>query len=234
MFEPSKLDDTAIHRCLNTISANTFYLMVGSAILKGEELSVVRMADGELALYRYCHEVPLPASMGGAWMERYGLTGISKDELFKRLLKAAMTCTYFAPSVSGIHRRDYDVYDLFPPRDRYVDNFFSYAWTEDYKIQLFKTAKRVLFIHANPNTARAMTTRAQKIGVEVTWLQMSRWEEAEEVAAKGKEIDAPLVLHSSGPASKWIGAEIAHGGNIRKVALDVGSAADRWTLLSLA
>lgn len=234
MFEPTRLDETAISRCLNTVSANTFYLMVGTAILKGEELSVVRMADGERLLFNYCHGASLPPSMGKDWLERYGVAGISKDELLRRLVQAATTCTYFSPSVSGIHRRDYDVYDLFPHRERYVDNFFSYAWAEDYKIQLFKTAKRVLFIHENPTTARAMTTRAEKIGVQVIHLQMSRWEQAEEVCEKGKRIDAPLVLHSSGPASKWIGAEIAHGGNIRKVSLDVGSAADRWTLLSLA
>ena len=234
MFEPSKLDETAISRCLNTVGANAFYLMVGSALMKQEALSVVRMADGERLLFNYCLGGTLPPSMGTDWMERYGLTGISKEHLLDRLILAAATCTYFAPSVSGIHLANYNVYDMFPHRERYIDNFFSYAWAEDYKIQLFQTAKRVLFIHANPRTAKAMTERAKKIGVEVTYLQMSKWTQAEEVCEKGKMIDAPLVLHSSGPASKWIGAEIAKGGNIRKVSLDVGSAADRWTLLSLA
>lgn len=234
MFEPSPLNGAGIQKCLNTVSSNAFYLMVGSAIVKHEELSVVRMADGERMLFGYCLGESLPPSMGEDWMKRYGVSGIPKEQLLARLVQAATTCTYFAPSVSGIHLKNYDVYDIFPHRDRYVDNFFSYAWAEDYKIQIFKTAKRVLFIHANPRTAKAMTERAAKIGVEVVYLQMSRWEQAEEICEKGKQVDAPLVLHSTGPASKWIGAEIAHGGNIRKVSLDVGSAADRWTLLSLA
>jgi hypothetical protein len=234
MFEPSALDQIGINRCLNTVGANAFYLMVGSAIVKHEELSVVRMADGERLLFNYCLGGTLPPSMGTDWMQRYGLVGIAKEYLLDKLVQAATTCTYFAPSVSGIHLRNYDVYDMFPRRDRYIDNFFNYAWAEDYKIQLFKTAKRVLFIHANPRTAKAMTERAAKIGVEVVYLQMSKWEQAEEICEKGKLVDAPLVLHSTGPASKWIGAEIARGGNIRKVSLDVGSAADRWTLLSLA
>jgi hypothetical protein len=163
-----------------------------------------------------------------------GCLGITKDDLYIRMQSAANECTWFAPSVSGIIRKDFSLYDRFLPRERYVDNFWCNAWDEEMKINLFKTAGHVLFIHRNAATADAMQIRAKYgIEVKVTWLKLDNWQESESVIEKASKIDAALVLFSGGPASKYIGPRIAKGGNVPKVVLDLGNAADHWTLPSL-
>jgi hypothetical protein len=102
------------------------------------------------------------------------------------------------------------------------------------KIQLFKTAGHVLFIHRNTSTADAMQIRAKwGLGVKVTYLKLASWRDSESVIEKAKSIDAPLVLFSAGPASKYIGPEISTSGLIPRVTLDIGNVADYWTLTSL-
>jgi hypothetical protein len=234
MFEPKKLSPAELCLCQNTISPNTFYMLVGDALVSGKPLSVVRMGDGERALYDYCLGKQLPNIMDADWMQRLGADGIATDELRYRLIRPATHCTHFAPSISGIQLDSFELYSLFPARARYVDNFFVNAWTEEMKIQLFKTAGHVLFIHRNTSTADAMQIRAKwGLGVKVTYLKLASWRDSESVIEKAKSIDAPLVLFSAGPASKYIGPEISTSGLIPRVTLDIGNAADYWTLTSL-
>lgn len=238
MFEPVKLDDRQYYRCLRTISSNTFYMIVASTLVERGELSVVRMGDGEKLLMDMCEGIPPDEKYRNVedpnWMERLGCLGIDVELLRERLNYAATECTYFAPSVTGITRPEFELYSRFPRREQYVDNFFVNAWTEDMKINLFKAAGHVLFIHRNVATADAMQIRAKYgIGVKVTWLKLDNWQESESVISQASKVDAPLVLFSGGPASKYIGPRIAKGGNVPKVVLDLGNAADHWTLLSL-
>jgi len=241
IFYPKRLAEWELEWAQDTISSNTFYMMVGHALVAGEALSVVRMGDGECQLMQDCM-VAYETGRGGelanghddAWLERMGVLGIAKKLLKQRLEIAANACTHFAPSVSGIQLENFRLYDLFEPRTRYVDNFFCNAWTEEMKIQLFQQAKHVLFIHRSLPSADALQIRAKyALGVKVTYLRLSSWEDAEGVIDQASKIDAPLVLFSAGPASKYIGPEIAVGGNIPKVTLDIGNAADYWLLSSL-
>jgi hypothetical protein len=237
MFPPARLDKNQIQLCSNTISTNSFYMMVADALESSKELSVVRMGDGEVQLMKACATGDLAQPIDSHpedWLKRLGCLGITKRELLFRLLQAANLSTYFAPSVSGISMPGFHLHSLFEPRSRYVDNFFVNAWTEEMKIGLFKQAGHVLFIHRNLGSADAMQIRAKYgLGVRVTYLNLNSWEQADEVIRKANKIDASLVLFSAGPASKYIGPRITSGGNIPKVTLDLGNAADGWLLNSL-
>lgn len=241
MWELKALSDDQITRCLNTISSHTFYMLVGDALDAQKQLSVVRMADGERILMDLCSsskytsdELVLPTpQLDAEWLNNYGVTDIPKHLLYKRLRLAAKNCDYFAASLSGIQFSNYNV-DDFSYRARYVDNFYPDAWTEEMKINLFKKAQHVLFIHNNVSFADGMQIRAKySLGVRVSFIKMDHWSQADDVIEKANQIDAPLVLFASGPASKHIGPQIASGGNIPKVTLDLGHTAGYWTLSSL-
>jgi hypothetical protein len=240
MFEPISLSKNQIKLCESTISSNAFYMLVGDALVNSKPFSVVRMGDGErqlmtLAKKNNPHNQATISEQANPddWMKRMGCYGISNIGLIERLEHAANDCTYFAPSVTGIQLENFNLYNIFRPRNQYVDNFFCNAWTEEMKIQLFKTAKHVLFIHRNTSCADAMQIRAKyALDIKVTYLKLENWEQSEDVIKRGSQIDAPLVLFSAGPASKYIGDRIANSG-IPKVSLDVGNAADYWLLSSL-
>lgn len=236
MFIAKSLTPTEISFALDTVSSNTFFMLVLDAIVSRKELSAVRMGDGERHLLDWCDGKPLPEIIDGSWQKRMGVEGISKEELKYRLTRAAITCTHFAPSLTGIQRPEFELYSCFTLRGRYIDNFFCNAWTEEMKIQLFQTAKHVLFIHRNPATADAMQIRAKwglDPSVKVSYLKLTNWQESEVVVERARSIEAPLVLFSAGPASKYIGPEIAKTGSFPRVTLDIGNAADYWTLNSL-
>lgn len=236
MFEPQALTPEQIERCLDTISPNTFYMMVTSAILKKEALSTVRSGDGEKLLMDWCEGIPPSPGdreLTDDWMKQLGVLGIEKHELHTRLCRAANECTWFGPSISGIIRPDFSLYGRFNPRDRYVDNFWCNAWDEEMKINLYKAAGHVLLIHRNPECADALQVRADKIGVKVSYLKLDSWQETDDVIEKAKEIDSPLVIFSGGPASKYMANVIASQSKITKVVLDIGNSATEWLLYSL-
>jgi hypothetical protein len=228
------LTQSQIDICENTISANAFYHLVTDALDRHEELSIVRMADGERKLLEHCSVNPegILQPFGGLteqWLTRFGVTGIPRATLRDRIEAAAEQCTWLAPSLSGLTHPEYDTYGLFRKRERYVDNFFPTLWDDEQKIQLFRQARHVLFIHNSRNLADAMQGRALAyIGVKVSYLPLSNWVQAKGVITAALRTDARLVLFSAGPASKIIGPKIAKAG---KVTLDIGQAADRWSFI---
>lgn len=238
MFPATALAEEKLEICRNTISSNTFYMMVQDALVTGKSLSVVRMGDGEVQLIKACSEGdphdPIVIDYPEEWLRRLGIFGIPRGRLRQRMEYAAEVCTWFAPSVSGISNTGYDLYSIFRKRERYVDNFFVNAWTEQMKIDLFKQAKNVLFIHGNTASADAMQIRAKYgLDVKVTFLKLEGWEETEEVIQRASWIDAPLVLFSAGPAGKYIGPCLNNLSSTKRVILDLGNAADYWLLSSL-
>lgn len=238
MWEPQSLSSEQIERCLNTISSNTFYMLVGDALSSGKNLSCVRMADGEKMLMDICNSddsdyIEPSYEFNEEWLKQFGVVDIPRLLLKQRLERAALEADYFSPSLSGIVMPKYNV-DNFRTQNKYVDNFFPNTWDEDMKIELFKKAGHVLVIHRNTGLADAIQIRARfGLGVKVTYLKLTNWDEADDVIEKASKIDAPLTIFSAGPASKYIGPAIANGGNIRKVTLDIGQAMNRWTFLSL-
>lgn len=218
------------------VSAYSFLYMVGDALKNRKPLSVVRMGDGEHTLLT---EIVNSQYLGGpstsyddAWHQRMGTYGISRLELYRRLMEAGNGCTHFAPSVSGLVLESFDLFGFFDQRDHYVDNFFVNIWSDEQKIALYKEAQSIIFIHRNRATADAIQKRAkQYLGVKVRYIELSRWEESDAVIADAVSDDeARLVLFAGGPASKYISPRIASS---NKVVLDLGNSTDQWTLLNL-
>lgn len=235
MFKIAPLSLEGRELCFNTIGPNTFYMLVADALATKSPLSVVRMGDGEYHFLTDNGPLEAPVephpSFDVKWLQKLGCEGISRGALRERLYHAAINCHYFAPSVSGIQREEFNLYQFFPPRGRYVDNFFINAWDDNLRISLFKAAKHILFIHSNPNTANALQIRARAgLGVKVDWIPLSSWQQTEDVLRKANQNDAPLVLLCTGPAGKYLGPEIAIKGSIPKVCIDLGNGADHWTL----
>lgn len=237
IFAPAVLSQKQAELCMKTVSSNTFYMLVGDALMSGRDLSVVRMGDGEVELMQRMENKNPTAvvdSHSNEWLNQMGCHGIMRAVLRQRLQVAAEEATYFCPSISGIQLEGFNVYSLFRPRDFYIDNFWCNAWTEEMKIQLFQAAKHVLFIHRNRASANAMQIRAKYgLGVRVTFLELGTWQDTERVIEQASAIDAPLTIFSAGPAGKYIGPRISRGGRIPKVVLDIGNAADYWLLSSL-
>ena len=242
MWNLEALSDKQILRCLNTISSHTFYMLVGDALDAKKSLSVVRMADGEKALMDICGDHPdsepidpksIPIGWPEGWLDRFGVADIPKNLLKERIIRAAEEADFFAASLAGIQLPEFNV-DHFSERSVWVDNFFPNAWDETMKENLFKKAGHVLLLHRNLHLADSMQIRSHFVlKVRVTYLKLDNWKDADSVIKKANKIDAPLVLFSAGPASKYIGPAIATGGNIPKVTLDIGQAMDRWTFLPL-
>lgn len=228
MWEPVKLTEYQIEQCLNTISPNTFHMIVADALLSNKPLSVVRMGEGELKI---CHCIEQDGNLNEwfpeEWRVRIGIEGIDKAELWRRMKRAINDCDYFSPSMSGIINPIFDLYYL-RKEQRYVDNFFINFWNEEQKVKLYKQAGHVVLLHRNPDTAFAFNRRANDyLGIKITYIPLSNWAQSENVIKQVSELDAPLVLFSGGPASKYIAPEISKSG---KVVLDIGNSVDAFIL----
>jgi hypothetical protein len=223
-----------------TVSPNAFFWMVTDALTNGKRLSCVRMADGEKAIWlqalkqKRSEPLKTPFADIPGWVETYGLDGITADEIKQRLHFAAVHSSHFAPSVSGLRQESYNLYDLFPKRDFYIDNFFVDQWSEEQKTELFKMASHVLFIHRNAHTADSMQLRVQaNLGVKVHYIKLDNWRECPQVIDKALTYTAPLILFSGGPGGKYMAPEIMRRAQGPCVILDIGHGADKFTFSHL-
>lgn len=220
-----------------TLSSWAFYYQVGDALLSKTRLSTVRMGDGERTLLDACVKASLDArghevcdSYNQEWRTRMGIDGITFNDLYRRIRRAGNECTHFGPNISGLVQDAYNVYQYFDPRAQYVDNFWVNAWHTQAKAELYKAAGSILFIHRNPNTANALIKRCKEyLDVDVTFIQMSNWDQTQSIIHRAISHPAQLVMFSGGPASKYMSPEIAAHTN--KVVLDLGNSVDQWTLV---
>lgn len=221
------------------MSAYAFYYMVGDALLSKTPLSVVRMGDGEREIMeevRWKRSVGFGSNLVSVrdteWRTRLGFDGITCDEAYARLTEAANTCTHFAPSVSGLSIPEFDLFKYFEPRAQYLDNFYVNIWDTKYKVDLYKAAGDILFIHRSRGAADALQIRCKnKLGVRVSYLELSNWCQTEDVIQQAlANTDARLVLFAGGPASKYLSPRIAAS---NKVVLDIGNTTDQWLLADL-
>jgi hypothetical protein len=215
------------------MSSRAFFPIVKAAVVNRRPLSCVRFGDGEKWLFDNAPRGPEILTRVGYedWLEPLGITGIPGEVLQERLQVAAIECDFFAPSVTGLYREDYNLYDIFPERPVYIDNFFVNDWTDIMKEELIRAAGHVLVIHHNTTTADSMQLRVQaNLDTKVSFIKLSNWTQTDYVIRKAANINAPLVLFSGGPAGKYIGHRISRGGHIPKVALDIGNGMDHWTM----
>lgn len=238
-FILSSLDDYKQNLAQRIISPYAFYYMVGDALINNKPLSNVRMGDGERILLTAAidaieqgRENQLVSDYDEAWRARMGVEGITYRDLYARIQEAGNACSHFGPNVSGLTQPYYDLFSMFAERDYYIDNFFVNIWSTELKVDLYKAAQSILFIHGNRGSADALQSRAKKfLGVKVRYLELSRWQQSESVIADAvADTESRLVIFAGGPASKYISPRIAMS---NKVVLDIGNTTDKWLLHEL-
>jgi hypothetical protein len=206
-----------------TISSNAFFYITAHNLINHTPLSVIRMGDGErLLLEEQRDPSEIIKRFDDKWLARMGMSGLTYGELRRRLDQAVLTTDYFAPSISGLVNKSFDLNAYFT-HSRLVDNFFVNQWDTAQKQELMAKADGILLIHANPELADTMQKKHTRF--QMTFLKLTNWDQTEDVIEKAKNNPAQLVLFSGGCAGKYIGPEIAKEG---KVVLDVGNSASLW------
>jgi len=218
--------------CQNTISPNTFFMLVANALVSQESLSLVRMGDGEKYLFQHAQKglpevtiKPPNSPFNEQWLRGLGCYDIPNGELIRRLKIAAEDSTYYAPNIMGIQMESFSVADLFTARKRYIDNWFVRTWSRKLQDQLFYQARQVLFINGDKNANITFTKRIHALGLMTDCIEMTSWQQADSVIMQAKSNICPLVLFAGGPANKHIAPAIATTGCRPKVVLDLGHAA---------
>jgi len=209
-----------------TISTWAFKIIVLHHITEGLPLSVIRMQDVESKIMRMISEgVSLNDPVRGysdkiiAWS---GLTGITYREVERRMRLAVQTTSYFAPSLSGTIREDYDLMKFFD-HPRLVDNSFPSVWSREDKQEILDKAHSVLVIHNNA----AIGDQFQKALTRhrAGFLKLENWKQCDEVIEAAVKLPHRLVLFAGSAGGKYIGPAIADSG---KVVLDIGSKMEKW------
>ena len=219
-----------IDLCHKTLSPRATFALVGDAIAQHKGISIVRMGDGELGL--------LNAKNGEAFNDfdhidpksntRLGFDGLEVAEVKKLILEAGNTCTYFAPSVSGISRHDYMLHDRFLPREVYLDNFFVNDWSKQMVRLLLEASGGVFIIHREYQLLIDNFVSHYDLPREhFSGFAKDSWRDNEAAVRAAVESDKQLVLFSAGPAGKLIAPKIAAAG---KVVIDVGNTLPHWSV----
>ncbi len=197
------------------------YLATLEAVQSREPFSIVRMSDGETSILDYCDEHAYGEPMlryDDNWNLRYGVRGITCGEIKRRLLQAAVECTYLAQDgwipycINGVRR--------FIHRQPFIWPRFPDVWTRKQWRLLYSAAGRLLVI----NRDEAMAEKTAD-GYPYDYVTLSDWTQADMVIDAASRSAPRLVLVSCGPGSKHVCPEIAKQG---KVVLDIGSAPERW------
>ncbi len=215
--------------CLKTISSKATFALVGDAIARKEGLSIVRVGDGEAKILEWPRDKPFDAfnDREATWNSRLGIDGLDVAAIQKNILEAGNTCTYFAPSVSGISMGTYNLYHYFDPRPYYLDNFFVNQWTGDMVKMLLEASGGAFIVHKEAgalveNFCKHYNLPASMFGT----FEKRSWRDNEEAVEAAINSPHQLVLFSAGPAGKIIAPHIARAG---KVALDVGNTLPSWS-----
>lgn len=234
IFSIKKLTDTEKTLCLKTVSSKAVFAIVGDAITRGKSLSIVRMGDGENGILAADKTKPFTRfnSRNDDWNKKLGIAGMSTASLQKSLIKAGNSCTYFAPSVSGISFSHYHLYDYFKPRPFYFDNFYVNDWTPEMIKILLQASMGVFIIHKDYQKIiknfKKNYNFDSKSGVKFAGFSKKSWADNEQAVEAALKSGMQLILYSAGPGGKIIGPTIAKAKN--KIVLDVGNTLLPWSM----
>lgn len=208
-----------------TMSSSSFFYVVLHHLQLKLPMSVVRMGDGEcILLSQDFADDEIVEFFDENWLRRMGMYNITYGELRDRLTRAANNCDYFAPSVTGLIKNDYNLYKFFV-HQKLVDNFFVNMWTSAQILELYETSLGITLIHSNRNLGDEMIKKYSRF--DASFVELSSWEQTEDVIKQVSEKQHQLVLFSAGCAGKYIASEIAKQ---CKVVIDVGNSAARWII----
>lgn len=222
-------DETDI--CLKTLSPKAIYALVGSAIVKQQSLSIVRMGDGEHRILDADPTKPFTEFEAThlGWNKRLGIEDAPVDRLRELILEAGNSCTYFAPSVSGISLPRYALHTFFKPRPYYIDNFFVNDWKPDMIQQLLEASSGVYIIHRDYKKIIQNFQQNYSFTKKLMFdgCLKDSWKDNQATIEAATRSNAQLVLFSAGPGGKIIGPKIASAKN--KIVLDIGNTLLSWS-----
>jgi hypothetical protein len=231
IFSVKRLHADEKNICLKTISSKAILSLVGSALLEQTSLSIVRMGDGERAILDADPTKPFVAFDGkhDDWNRRLGIDGEPLDRLQRDIIEAGNSCTYFAPSVSGISYTAYHLYQFFQPRLSYVDNFYVNDWTNQMIQMLLEASHGIYIIHRDYVKIIQNFQKNYHFTKPVLFdgCVKDSWKDNDEVIEAAIRSPAQLILFSAGPGGKIIGPTIAKTKN--KIVLDVGNTLLPWS-----
>ena len=225
-----QLSSDELDICHKTLSPRATFALVGDAVAQRKGISIVRMGDGELGLLNAKNGEPFNGfdHIDPKSNERLGFEGLEIAEVKKLILEAGNTCTYFAPSVSGISKLDYMLHDRFLPREYYLDNFFVNDWSKKMVHLLLEASDGVFVIHKEYQLLiDNFATHYDLSRSHFAGFAKMSWRDNDEAVAAAVGSDKQLVLFSAGPAGKVIGPKIAKAG---KVVLDIGNTLPQWSV----
>ena len=230
MFLTQKqLNDREKDICFRTISSKAIFAVVGDAVKAAKGMSIIRMGDGEARLLKAPDGQPFDAfeQRHSGWNKRMGIDGLSIETIKKNILAAGNTCTYFAPSVSGISRVEYALHDSFHDRDVYFDNFFVNDWAKEMITMLLTASNGVFIIHKDYDTLIENFVKHYDLPASsFAGFAKLDWRDNDAAVQAAVKSGKQLVLFSAGPAGKIIGPEIAKHG---RVVLDIGNTLPGWS-----
>ncbi len=234
IFSVKSLSEYEKNLCLATVSSKAIYAIVGDALLKQESLSIVRMGDGERRILGADPTVPFLdfESAGDNWNKRLGIDSEPTDQLQQAILEAGNTCTYFAPSISGISYEQYFLHRLFKPRPHYFDNFFVNDWSQEMIQRLFEASNGVYIIHRDYQQIIQNFQAHYHFNKDIAFDGCAKdsWQDNKDAVEAATHSQAQLVLFSAGPGGKIIGPKIAQAKN--KIVLDIGNTLLPWSKLT--
>lgn len=232
IFSLKTLNEQERDICLATISPRALFALVGDAMLRKQSLSIVRMGDGEQKILD-TEEGPETFTrfekIYEGWNARLGIENMPLHELKASILEAGNSCTYFAPSISGISYAEYHLYKFFEPRKSYFDNFFVNDWTKEMIRMLIEASEGVFILHREYEQiikdfqAHYQFTKP----ISFTGFTKNSWEDNQAAIDAAIHSGAQLVLFSGGPGGKVIGPRIASRAHV--IAIDVGNTLIPWS-----
>lgn len=231
IFSIKGLTDEERTLCKKTISPKALYALVGDAIVKKESISIVRMGDGERKILASDAKetfTDFERDYTG-WNERLGIHDMPIENLRQNILDAGNTCTYFAPSVSGISYPGYRLYDFFEARSEYYDNFFVNDWTKEMIQRLLEASDGVCILHRDHESIIKSFQNNYSFAKPVHFEGFTKhsWEDNDAAIAAAMNSKSQLILFSAGPGGKIIAPSIAQGEN--KIVIDVGNTLIPWS-----
>lgn len=230
IFSIKELTENEIDICFRTLSSKAIFALVGDAIKKKNGISIVRMGDGEVGLLNAPDGKPFTGfnHLDPNWNTRLGIEGLDIETVKANILEAGNTCTYFAPSVSGISHGDFKLHHLFNKREFYLDNFFAEDWTREMIKMLLAASEGVFILHKeHENLIDKFVQHYDLPRALFSGFKKESWRDNEAAIRAATESGRQLVLFSAGPAGKCIAPKIAKSG---KVVLDVGNTLPGWSI----
>lgn len=231
IFSIKRLNEQEKDICFKTMSSKAIYALVGDALLAEESLSIVRMGDGERRILKADPTNPFTdfEKLYPGWNKRLGVDGEPVDQLQRDILEAGNTCTYFAPSVSGISYKEYALHELFTSRPHYIDNFFVNDWTGEMIRNLFEASNGIYILHREYEQIIKNFQTNYEFKKEVVFEGRTKdsWRDNDDAIKEASRSKAQLVLFSGGPGAKIISPRIANTKN--KIVIDVGNTLLPWS-----